>query len=251
MKLHTKIISLLLVAGLASAGAQSAGSSASNFYVKGSVGYLDSDFDDVSNLNSIAGISAKSDKSEVWSFEAGMHVGNNWSLGLEYSFFGADASLKAANLSQAQTDALNALFGLIGSVPNFGSGYDAYTSTDAKVNSFMFIFNYEYFLNNQFSVLIKSGLGLFDVEQTLKVSRDVDGAGPTLPESLINSSKSDTALAYQLGINMNYYVTEAIALSAGVRYLDSSDLEFKHGTLKVTEDDTGSIVYDFGLTYSF
>lgn len=41
MKLHTKIISLLLVAGLASAGAQSTGSSASDYYVKGSFGIAD------------------------------------------------------------------------------------------------------------------------------------------------------------------------------------------------------------------
>jgi opacity protein-like surface antigen len=116
----------------------------------------------------------------------------------------------------------------------------------------MLILNYEYFLNEQFAVLFKGGFGFYDVEQTLKVSRDVDSAGTTnSPESLINSSSSDTAFAYQLGVNMSYYVTEAIALSAGVRYLDSEDLDFKFGNLKVTEDDTDTFVYDVGVTYSF
>jgi opacity protein-like surface antigen len=249
MKLYTKIISILLVAGLASAGAQSS----SSYYLKGSVGYLDNDDSKtVDSLNSLAGISAQSDESEVWSFEAGMHVGNNWSLGFEYAFFDTDASVKATAINATQATALNTAFSLIGSTPNFGSGYDAYTSIDVEVDSFMLILNYEYFLNEQFAVLFKGGFGFYDVEQTLKVSRDVDSAGTTnSPESLINSSSSDTAFAYQLGVNMNYYLTEAIALTAGVRYLDSEDLDFRYGGYEVTEDDTDTFVYDVGVTYSF
>jgi opacity protein-like surface antigen len=248
MKLYTKIISILLVAGLASAGAQSS----SSYYLKGSVGYLDNDDSKtVDSLNSLAGISAQSDESEVWSFEAGMHVGNNWSLGFEYAFFDTDASVKATAINATQATALNTAFSLIGSTPNFGSGYDAYTSIDVEVDSFMFIVNYEYFLNEQFAVLFKGGFGFFDVEQSYNVSR-VDSAGTTnSPESLINGSSSDEAFAYQLGVSMNYYLTEAIALSAGLRYLDSEDLDFRYGGYEVTEDDTDSVTYDVGITYSF
>ena len=245
---------MLLVAGLASAGAQSAGNYASNFYLKGSVGHLDNDNSKaVDSLNSIAGISAQSDESEVWSFEAGMHLGNNWSLGLEYSFFDADASMKATAIDQTQADNLNDFLSSIGlGATNFAAGDDAYASSDTEVNSFMLILNYEYFLNEQFAVLFKGGFGFFDVEQSYNVSRDVDSAGTTnSPESLINSSSSDTAFAYQLGVNMNYYLTEAIALSAGLRYLDSEDLDFRYGGYEVTEDDTDSVTYDVGITYSF
>jgi opacity protein-like surface antigen len=249
MKLYTKIISILLVAGLASAGAQSS----SSYYLKGSVGYLDNDDSKtVDSLNSLAGISAQSDESEVWSFEAGMHLGNNWSLGLEYSFFDADASMKATAIDQTQADNLNDFLSSIGlGATNFAAGDDAYASSDTEVNSFMLILNYEYFLNEQFAVLFKGGFGFFDVEQSYNVSR-VDSAGTTnSPESLINGSSSDEAFAYQLGVSMNYYLTEAIALSAGLRYLDSEDLDFRYGGYEVTEDDTDSVTYDVGITYSF
>jgi opacity protein-like surface antigen len=248
MKLYTKIISILLVAGLASAGAQSS----SSYYLKGSVGYLDNDDSKtVDSLNSLAGISAQSDESEVWSFEAGMHVGNNWSLGFEYAFFDTDASVKATAIDATQADNLNKLLVLTGAPSNFKDGDDAHSSAGVEVDSFMFIVNYEYFLNEQFAVLFKGGFGFFDVEQSYNVSR-VDSAGTTnSPESLINGSSSDEAFAYQLGVSMNYYLTEAIALSAGLRYLDSEDLDFRYGGYEVTEDDTDSVTYDVGITYSF
>ena len=251
MKLFTKIVSILLVAGLASATAQSATQSDKNFYVKGSVGYPDTD-SALGDLNGLSGISVQEDESLFWGLEVGFNASNNFSYGFEYACYDADASIKATDLSTDQAMSLNDSFGLVGSTPNFGTGYDSIMSSEANLDSFMFIVNYEYFLNDQFSILLKGGLGLFDVKQSLKVVRDVDrAAGPIAPETLINKSDSDTALAYQLGVNMNYHITEAIALSVGARYIDSGDLEFNFDSVKVTEDDNGTLVYDFGVTYNF
>lgn len=249
MKLHATILSILLAAGLASAGAQSA----ANYYIKGSVGYADTDFNSFTGgLNSVPGFSASDDESKYWSFEAGIHGGDNVSYGFEYAFYNADPSVSMVNLSAELADAINNSYSLTGSTPNFNLGYDGFMKRKVDLDSFMFILNYEYFLNEQFSILFKGGLGILDVKETLEIQRDSDGAaGATAPETLVDGSDSDTALAYQLGLNMCYYPSEAIALSFGVRYVDSGDMDFSVGSAQYTADDNDFFVYDLGVSYSF
>lgn len=249
MKLHAIILSILLVAGLASAGAQSA----ANYNIKGSVGYADTDLNSTTDdLNGLPGFSASDDESKYWSFEAGIHGGDNVSYGFEYAFYNSDASVSMVNLSAELADAINNAYGLTGSTPNFNLGYDGFMEDKVDLDSFMFILNYEYFLNEQFSILFKGGLGIVHVEETVKIQRDIDrAAGAAAPETLVDGSDSDTALAYQLGLNMCYYPSEAIALSVGVRYVDSGDMDFNIGSVQHTSDENDFFVYDLGVSYSF
>ena len=247
MKLHASVLSILLAAGLASA------QSTSNYYIKGAVGYADTDHNSVlDGLNDLPDFSASGEESRYWSFEAGIHESENISFGFEYAFYNSDASLSMVNLSAPLADDINNLYGLTGAARNFNLGHDGFVEGKIDLDSFMFIVNYEYFLNEQFSILFKGGLGIVDVKETLSVQRDIDGAaGATAPETLVSGSDSDTALAYQLGMNMCYYPTEAIALSVGVRYAASGDMDFNVGSAQYTSDDNDFFVYDLGVSYRF
>lgn len=115
----------------------------------------------------------------------------------------------------------------------------------------MFVLNYEYPLADHFTFLFNGGLGVLNVENTLKASITVRANDATDTTPLSQNSKSDkTVFAYQIGAGLAYELTDAIDLYGQARYLGSSDLEFKH--FGITNKVKGSaIAYELGLQYSF
>ena len=246
MKLHTKIISLLLVAGLASAGAQSAGSSASNFYLKGSVGSagLESDGSLTKLFTGVAGASGldlKMDSRELaFSFEGGMYYGENISFGLEWTMLNSDAK-SSKTLQSGDIASLNTALGLSGG----GALTAAAANFEEKIDMdrFMFVFNYEYYFSDQLSLLVNTGLGIINVEQEIKVTQGTS--------QRINSKSDESAFAYQLGLSLGYHFNESLSFYGGGRYLAASDVDFQHGALKLKGFNPDALVYEVGVRYSF
>lgn len=254
MKLHTKIISLLLVAGLASAGAQSAGSSASNFYLKGSVGSADLQSDGgltkkTKGFAAMSGMDLKLDSAVSYSFEGGMYYGENLSFGFEWTMFnseaeaGRDFATSVSGVSSADLAAINTALGW-----NLGTGAVTTFKEEVDLDRFMFVLNYEHYFTEQFSLLVNTGLGVLNVEQKIKAYE------PSVQR--INSKADDTVLAYQLGLSLGYHFNEALSFYGGARFLGASDIDFEQKLLngtKVKFDgfNPDALVYEIGMRYSF
>lgn len=256
MKLHTKIISLLLVAGLASAGAQSAGSSASNFYLKGSVGSADLQSDGgltkkTKGFAAMSGMDLKLDSAVSYSFEGGMYYGENLSFGFEWTAFNSDSEASrnftesVSGVTRAQLDAINAALGW-----RLGVGAVTAFEEEIDMDRFMFVLNYEHYFTEQFSLLVNTGLGVLNVEQKIKVYE----VTPLVQR--INSKADDTVLAYQLGVSLGYHFNEALSFYGGARFLGASDIDFEQklpDDTKVKFDgfNPDALVYEVGMRYSF
>lgn len=239
---------MLLVAGLASASAQTGGmKSADNFYVKGSVGLAKPQSDGgltklTKGLTAMSGLDLELDSSVAFSFEGGMYYGENFSFGLEWTMFNSDAKAGKDFAGATNIAALNAALGLT-SGGDIGTG--GVTTFEEKINSdrFMFVFNYEHYFNDQFSLLVNTGLGVLNVEQKIKVF------SPAAVK--IDSKADDTVFAYQIGLSLGYHFNEDISIYGGGRYLAASDIDFDHKSLKLKDFNPDVLVYEVGVRYSF
>ncbi|NCG09387.1 MAG: hypothetical protein GWO81_07490 [Verrucomicrobia bacterium] len=110
----------------------------------------------------MSGMDLKLDSATSFSLEGGMYFEENFSFGFEWTTFNSVAKARKnfADFGALQTG--------IGDEWNLGVGLNAFEE-EIDLNRFMFVFNYEYFFNDQFSLLINTGLGVLDVEQEIKV----------------------------------------------------------------------------------
>lgn len=253
MKLYTKIVSILLVAGLATAGAQSATQSDKNFYVKGSVGYADLDSEGGLNelFKSFTGLNPELDSATSFSFEGGLYFGKNFSLGFEWTMFDSEAGAQYALVDGNGEIAI--VKEILNISPALELAGDFRIEEEIDTDRFMFTFNYEHFLNDQFSLLINSGLGFLNVEQVIKASSQ-----PTTGNvvNAVNSKADETVFAYQIGLSMCYRFDDAFSFYGGARYLGSSDADFNHiaepdRKFTVKDFSADAFVYELGMAYNF
>ena len=250
MKLFTKIVSILLVAGLASATAQSA----KNFYVKGSVGYADLNSEGGLNEKTkgfavMSGMDLKLDSATSHSLEGGMYFDENLSFGFEWTTF--DSGAEAGRdfdpaVSGFTSDHLIAINNFLGGQLET-EGVTTFKE-EIDLDRFMFVFNYEHFFNEQFSLLINTGLGILDVEQKIKVA--------SLASQKINSKADETSFAYQIGLSLGYHFNKNISLYGGGRYLGGSDVDFKQKfadgrTISFGGFSPSAFVFELGMTRNF
>jgi opacity protein-like surface antigen len=246
MKTPKKIITLLFLVVVTSAMAQSA-SRTYKSYFKGSIGMTDSQSEgSLSNLfkkGNITGLGMNLDSSLAYSFEGGFYTTDNWSLGFEYTAVNADAkSSKDLVNGAGEIQTLKTELGI--PTPTTLAGLNEF---EEKIDSdrFMFVINYECFLNENISVGLSGGVGLVNVEQGIKQKNK------TTNQTIINSEVDDTVFAYQLGLNFGYHFNDGFTLYCGARYLASSNIDFNHKTFVLSDFDADVVSYDVGLRYSF
>jgi len=156
------------------------------------------------------------------------------SFGLEYIYFGTEASVNG-NLSAQAANSINNFLNtnLLAGASGLKEEYATHT--------FMFNLAYDIELGDRLAAYLGAGVGFSRMNQELSLSN------PGLNGSI---DDSDTVFTYQLKAGLRYALNEAWSVQGGVRLLDYDDFEFSYdGVTLLGEAD--ATAFEFGVSYAY
>lgn len=203
-------------------------------YVKVSGGALNLSSDGLLNY---IGLDTSISNDTITSIEFGIHSTKNLTFGFEYGTFNTSASIGGIIDSEDAFD-LNYVF----ETTFFSSGQTGFIKEDYDFQRFSFTVNYETDFSESFTILLNSGLGWMDAEQSLTVA---------VADESVRYSARDSLFTYQIGAALGYRLNDACTIYGGIRYLGAGNVIFKYDDDTIIGDDADAIAYELSLKYSF
>ncbi len=204
-------------------------------YVKVSGGALNLSTDGLLNY---IGFDTSISNDTITSVELGFHSTKNLTFGFEYGTFNTSASIGGIIDSEDAFD-LNNIF----ETTFFSSGQTGFIMEDYDFERFSFTVNYETDFSDSFTILLNSGIGWMDVEQSLTVS--------AADESVSFSARDTLFITYHIGAAIGYRLNDACTIYGGIRYLGADDVIFIYDDGTIIGGDADGIAYELSLKYSF
>ena len=159
---------------------------------------------------------------------------NGTSFGLEYIYFGTEASISGEASAQLANDVNSILDS------TFQAG-----ATEIKeeyaTHTFMFNVAYDIEIGDKLAAYLGAGVGISFLNQEISVSN---------PGGKGSADDLDTVYTYQLRAGLRYALNEVWSVQGGVRYLGYDDFEFSYdGVTLLGEAD--ATAFEFGVSYAY